>query len=45
MSKERAKPKQVIGWHADDEGSLLHPPEYQKLEGDWIDGKDPADKA
>ena len=27
------------------EGSLLEPPGYQKLEGDWIDGKDPAEKA
>jgi predicted dehydrogenase len=41
-SKERGKPNQVMGWHADDTGSLLHPPAYQKLEGPWIDGKDPA---
>jgi len=44
-SKLRGKPNQVIGWKAGDEGSLLHPPAYQKLEGDWIDGQDPADKA
>lgn len=42
MSKERAKPRQVMGWKAGDEGSLLEPLPYQKLEGDWIDGKDPA---
>ena len=26
-------------------GSLLEPPGYQKLEGPWIDGKDPAASA
>jgi len=44
-SKLRGKPNQVIGWHAGTEGSLLEPPAYQKLEGDWIDDKDPAEKA
>ena len=24
---------------------LLHAPDYQKLEGDWVDGKDPAENA
>src|SRR5262249_41635687 len=38
----RGKPNQVIGWKAGDTGSLLKPPEYQKLEGDWVNGKDPA---
>ena len=28
-----------------DEGALLHPPDYQKLEGDWKDGEDPAKRA
>ncbi|HZU38185.1 MAG TPA: Gfo/Idh/MocA family oxidoreductase [Gemmataceae bacterium] len=42
-SKERGKPNQVMGWHAGETGSLLHPPEYQKLAGPWIDGKDPAE--
>ena len=41
-SKERGKPNQIIGWEAGETGSLLHPPEYQKLEGEWKDGKDPA---
>jgi predicted dehydrogenase len=45
MSKERAEPKQVMGWHAGTTGSLLTPPAYQKLEGDWVDGKDPAAEA
>lgn len=42
-SKKRGKPNQIIGWEAGDEGSLLNPPEYMKLAGPWIDGKDPAD--
>jgi hypothetical protein len=41
-SKKRDKPSQIIGWQAGETGSLLEPPEYQKLEGPWIDGKDPA---
>ena len=45
VSHERGKPKQVIGWHAGEEGSTMTPKDYQKLEGDWIDGKDPAGNA
>jgi predicted dehydrogenase len=41
-SKKRGKPNHTMGWHADDKGSLLQPPEYQKLEGPWVDGQDPA---
>jgi predicted dehydrogenase len=41
-SKARGKPNQIIGWRGGDRGSTLEPPEYQKLEGPWIDGKDPA---
>ena len=44
-SKLRGKPNQVIGWRAGTEGSLLEPPAYMKLEGDWIDGQDPAKDA
>ena len=44
-SKLRGKPNQVIGWKAGNTGSLLEPPSYQKLEGDFIDGKDPAENA
>ena len=42
-SKLRGKPNQVIGWKAGDTGSLLEPKSYQKLEGDWVNGKDPAE--
>ena len=35
-----------MGWKADKlEGSTLVPPAYQKLEGDWVNGEDPATKA
>ncbi len=45
MSHNRKKPVHVEGWHAGDEGSLLNPPDYQALEGDWVNGEDPAKKA
>ena len=41
-SKARGKPTQVMGWNAGDKGSVLEPEKYQKLEGPWVDGKDPA---
>ena len=43
-SKLRGKPNQIAGWRAGPlEGSTVASPGYnQKLEGDWIDGKDPA---
>jgi predicted dehydrogenase len=41
-SKKRGKPNHVQGWKAGDKGSLLEPPAYQKLEGPWVGGKDPA---
>lgn len=41
-SHKRGKPVHVIGWKAGDTGSLLVPPDYQKLEGPWINGEDPA---
>jgi predicted dehydrogenase len=44
-SKLRGTPNQVMGWNAGLEGSTLTPREYQKLEGDWINGVDPAKKA
>ena len=40
-----ASPTRCIGWKAGDTGSLLEPPSYQKLEGDFINGKDPAENA
>ena len=44
-SHERGKPSQVAGWTAGSNGSVLHPPAYQRLEGAWIDGRDPAPAA
>lgn len=44
-SKKRGKPNQVLGWKGGDKGSTLTPPPYQKLEGPWTDGKDPAQGA
>ena len=46
VSHNRGKPEHLPGWSADPlEGSVLFPPEYQKLEGDWVNGQDPAKKA
>jgi predicted dehydrogenase len=41
-SKKRGRPNQIIGWQGGDEGSTLTPPDYQKLEGPWVGGQDPA---
>jgi predicted dehydrogenase len=41
-SKKHDKPSQIIGWNAGDTGSLLEPPDYQKLQGPWTNGQDPA---
>ena len=41
-SEKRGEPSHVIGWQGGDKGSKLNPPAYQKLEGPWKDGKDPA---
>jgi predicted dehydrogenase len=35
MSEARAKPRHVPGWTAGDAGSVLYPPDYQKLAGPW----------
>jgi predicted dehydrogenase len=42
-SKERGKPNQIAGWQGGDSGSVVIPPEYQKLGGPWVNGKDPAE--
>jgi hypothetical protein len=42
LSHERGKPHHIAGWKGGDKGSTLVEPDYQKLEGPWIDGKDPA---
>jgi predicted dehydrogenase len=41
-SKKRGKPNNIIGWQGGDNGNTVIPPDYQKLEGPWVDGKDPA---
>ncbi len=41
-SAKRGKPNQIIGWKAGDAGSTFEPPEYMKLAGPWVNGKDPA---
>jgi len=43
MSKAKAKPNHVPGWHAGDTGSTLTPFKYQSLAGPWTDGTDPAE--
>jgi predicted dehydrogenase len=42
-SKSGGEPKQVMGWHAGETGSVLKPADYQKLAGPWTDGKDPGE--
>ncbi|TWU55766.1 Gfo/Idh/MocA family protein [Rubripirellula reticaptiva] len=41
-SKKRMPAKHIPGWTAGDTGSTLEEPDYMKLGGPWIDGKDPA---
>jgi len=41
-SEERGRPNQIIGWQGGERGSTLEPPEYQRLEGPWTNGQDPA---
>jgi len=41
-SHERGQPNQVIGWQGGTNGSTLSPPDYQRLEGPWTNGQDPA---
>jgi predicted dehydrogenase len=41
-SKDRGKPNQIQGWQAGEKGSVVVLPDYQKLGGPWIGGKDPA---
>ncbi|WP_417749878.1 Gfo/Idh/MocA family protein [Rosistilla oblonga] len=42
LSAARAPVKHIPGWRAGDTGSVLEEPEYMKLAGPWVDGKDPA---
>jgi predicted dehydrogenase len=41
-SKKHGQPNQILGWQGGDSGSTVTAPEYQKLAGPWVDGKDPA---
>ena len=41
-SKERGKPNEIAGCTGGAAGSELTPPDYQKLAGPWVNGKDPA---
>jgi predicted dehydrogenase len=41
-SRERGQPNQVAGWAGGNSGSFLQPPEYQRLAGPWVNGRDPA---
>jgi predicted dehydrogenase len=44
-SHSRGRPNQIIGWQGGDRGSTLEPPAYQRLEGPWVNGRDPAAEA
>lgn len=41
-SEKRGTPNHIIGWKGGNSGSVVVPPEYQKLEGPWVDGKEPG---
>ncbi|MEZ6100130.1 MAG: Gfo/Idh/MocA family oxidoreductase [Pirellulaceae bacterium] len=42
-SERRGNAPHIPGWKGGFKGSTLVEPEYQKLEGPWVNGKDPAD--
>ncbi len=44
-SHERGRPNQIAGWQGGNRGSTLTPPDYQSLEGQWVNGRDPAPAA
>ena len=44
-SKKRGQPSHIMGWQGGATGSTLQPPDYMKLAGPWINGKDPAEGA
>ena len=44
-SRKHGKPNQITGWQGGDSGSVVAPPEYQKLGGPWVNGRDPANGA
>lgn len=42
LSAQGGPAHHVPGWKAGETGSVLHPEEYQKLAGPWVNGVDPA---
>jgi predicted dehydrogenase len=40
-SRERGHANQIAGWAGGNSGSFLVPPDYQRLEGPWVGGRDP----
>jgi predicted dehydrogenase len=42
MSEKRSKPNHIAGWEGGDTGSVLEEPDYMKLAGPWVDGKEPG---
>jgi len=42
LSAQGGPAHHVAGWKAGNTGSVLHPEEYQKLAGPWVNGVDPA---
>jgi predicted dehydrogenase len=42
IESSRGKPNQVFGWTGGDAGSVVNPAEYQRLQGPWTEGRDPA---
>ncbi|MCI0456844.1 MAG: Gfo/Idh/MocA family oxidoreductase [Gemmataceae bacterium] len=41
-SHQRGRPSQIQGWAGGTRGSTLVPPDYQRLQGPWTNGQDPA---
>jgi predicted dehydrogenase len=42
-SKKHGHPNQIQGWRGKDAGSVIEPPEYQRLAGPWLNGRDPTE--
>ncbi len=42
VNASRGKPNQVLGWTGGDAGSVVRAPAYQRLEGPWVNGKEPV---
>jgi predicted dehydrogenase len=41
-SHQQGRPNQIQGWAGGDAGSVVVPPDYQRLAGTWTNGQDPA---